>query len=253
MLNIKPLVLIDLDDTIFQTVRKITEPPKHLASLNQAGEPSGYMTNKQYQLVKWLLNTADLVPVTARSRESYERVTLDFTYGAICSHGGVILSANGKLDEAWHNKMTADLQAYQTRLKELANLILAIADRLNLSLRCWVVKEQDTCFYVQVKHNKMSDEVLYQLREEIITSYPELLVDLSMPINGNNLAFIPKAVNKKYAVTEFIQQDKLLFGERPILGFGDSLSDLDFLGLSDFWGVPRKSQISQRVFDFLDK
>lgn len=243
----KPLVFVDLDNNLFQTARKMQETPKHLASLDKFGQPSGYMTDKQHQLVQWLLATTDLVPVTARSREVYSRVVLDFSYGAICSHGGIILSPNNELDDPWHTQMAAELEAYQSRLKQLLEVVLVTARRLKLSLRCWAIKEVDSYFYVQVKHNQMADEVLYQLLTEITTSEAELMTDLFTPINGNNLAFIPKVINKKLAVKEFIKRDSLIYGKRPVLGFGDSLSDLGFLSVTDFWGAPNKSQISQKI------
>ena len=36
-------------------------------------------------------------------------------------------------------------------------------------------------------------------------------------------------------------------GARPTVGLGDSLSDMPFLSLCDWWGMPRRSQLAGAV------
>ena len=67
-MNPKPLIFVDLDDTLFQTNRKSPPTPLHkIATLDQFGEPLSYMLPKQQIFVNWLLASADVIPVTARS------------------------------------------------------------------------------------------------------------------------------------------------------------------------------------------
>ena len=143
MSNKRPLILIDLDDTLFQTARKMPQgAERHTATLDVDGQPNGYMSAVQKSFVEWLLVSADVVPVTARSVEAYSRVQLPFTAGAVCSHGGVILQADGSLDRDWHGQMSEALAAYQTRLPALSAATLAIGEEMGFSLRGWVVEEQ---------------------------------------------------------------------------------------------------------------
>ena len=115
----RPLVFVDLDDTLFQTARKMGDEPRFTATLDVDGQPNGFMSATQKSFVEWLLATADVVPVTARSVEAYQRVQLPFVHGAICAHGGVILNAQGQLDAPWHARMADELALEQTRLHQL--------------------------------------------------------------------------------------------------------------------------------------
>ena len=83
MFDVKPLALVDLDDNLFQTARKMVETPTHIASRTESGGPSGYMTEVQKQFITWLLKTADVIPVTARSIEAFSRVEIPFSGPAV--------------------------------------------------------------------------------------------------------------------------------------------------------------------------
>ena len=48
-----------------------------------------------------------------------------------------------------------------------------------------------------------------------------------------------------------LDQDRQEQGERVVLGFGDSLSDLGFLGECHWWGTPRQGQIAHWLADEL--
>ena len=139
----RPLVFVDLDDTLFQTARKMVEgTPRTIATLDVHRQPNGYMSPVQHSFINWLLASADVVPVTARSVEAYRRVKLLFTEGAICSHGGVMLHPDGSLDQDWHARIAEALYAFQDRLPALSEVILQIGKELGHSLRGWVVEEE---------------------------------------------------------------------------------------------------------------
>jgi hydroxymethylpyrimidine pyrophosphatase-like HAD family hydrolase len=98
----KPLIFVDLDDTLFQTHRRIQPDASfRVATLDVSGQPLSFMKPKQQQLVDWMFHCADVVPVTARSVKSLQRVQLDFKHGAVCTHGGVVLTPSQQIDEEW--------------------------------------------------------------------------------------------------------------------------------------------------------
>lgn len=239
----RPLVFVDLDDTLFQTARKMEKGPRYLASVDTQGQPSGYMTGAQKQLVDWLLSTADVVPVTARSVEALQRVQLPFQLGGICAHGGVILDATGNIDSHWQARMEEDLGLFQKRLPELSQATLALGQGLGYSLRSWVVAEAGLSHYVVAKHNGHEDEVL----EVVLTAVADqgLLEGLYVHRNGNNLAFLPHTLEKQRAVAEWLRRDRQQQGERLVLGLGDSLSDLGFMNLCHLWATPAGSQLAK--------
>ena len=247
MFDVKPLALVDLDDNLFQTARKMSETPTHIASRTESGAPSGYMTVMQKQFITWLMNNAYVIPVTARSIEAFSRVEIPFSGAAVCSHGGVILSADRQPDAQWQAQMKEVLAPYQDRFQILSEQAIEIGREMGHSLRSWVVEELSTSFYVVTKHNNATDQALVDLLWEI--KKRGLISDLDVHINGNNLAFLPKELNKRFAVQEIIKRDKEMNGARPILGFGDSLSDLGFMSECLFWGTPSNSQITRAIME----
>ena len=246
----RPLVFVDLDDTLFQTARKMTAgDARFVATRDIEGNPNGYMSPVQKQFIDWLLATADVVPVTARSVEAYSRVQLPFTQGAICAHGGVILSADNVLDEDWNARMTDELAHVQGRLDGLSATTLQIGEELGYSLRGWVVEEVGLKHYIVTKHNGQEDAVLLAVLAEVRKR--DLLDGLYVHGNGNNLAFLPDALRKQRAVQEWIDRDMAIHGERPRMGFGDSISDLGFMTQCHWWATPRRGQLAGRVAEVL--
>lgn len=241
----RPLVFVDLDDTLFQSARKMGDESRFAATLDIDGQPNGYMNAMQKNLVEWLLATSDVVPVTARSIEAYQRVQLPFAHGAVCAHGGVILAADGSLDAPWHARLCDELAPEQTRLYQLCEQTLAIGVELGFSLRGWVVEEQGLANYVVIKHNNDTDAALLGVLAEV--KVRGLLNGLYVHANGNNLAFLPRALQKREAVREWIRRDQTINGRRPLLGFGDSVSDLGFLAECDWWGTPRQGQLASHT------
>jgi hypothetical protein len=73
----KPVVLSDLDDTLFQTRRKMVDElalePFKTGALDRSLAPRSFMTEEQSMLVDWLLEQAELIPVTARGGRNQPR------------------------------------------------------------------------------------------------------------------------------------------------------------------------------------
>ncbi len=94
----KPVVLSDLDDTLFQTRRKMVDElalePFRTGAVDRTLNPRSFMTEEQSMLVDWLLEQAELIPVTARELKNQPRP--DPFHSAITTHGAVIprLKAN---------------------------------------------------------------------------------------------------------------------------------------------------------------
>ncbi len=241
----RPLIFVDLDDTLFQTARKMGDIERFPATFDVEGNPSGFMSTVQKQFSEWLLDTADVVPVTARSVEAYSRVQLPFSGGAVCAHGGVILSAGNVVDDAWNTKMVGELAHVQDRLDVLCATTLQIGAELGHSLRGWVIEEIGLKHYIVIKHNEKDDAVLNAVLTEVRNR--NLLDGLYVHGNGNNLAFLPHTLRKQNAVQEWIARDIELNGERPRMGFGDSVSDLGFMGECHWWATPRSGQLASRV------
>lgn len=243
MANERPLVLVDLDDTLFQTARKMPESAaRHPASFDVQGAVSGYQNDVQQALLHWLLSSTDVVPVTARSAEAFNRVKLAFSGPAICSHGGLILNPDRTVDQHWHAVMSDVLTPFHERLPLLCETALGLGQVLGVSLRGWVVEEADQRHYVVIKHNDGADADLLRLLEALRER--GLLEGMHSHSNGNNLALLPVGLSKRVAVQHYLARDRKLNGERPVLGFGDSITDLGFMNLCHFWATPARSQLA---------
>ncbi|MCH7311834.1 HAD hydrolase family protein [Acinetobacter sp. ANC 4805] len=241
-----PIMLVDLDDTLFQTHRRITpQPDFKMATTDKQGQALAYMNPVQQHFVQWLLQSTHVIPVTARSAEALSRVHLPFQYGAVCSHGGTVLNADLSINQDWHLQMQQVLLPYKARLQALMQVIQQAVDFG--SIRTWIVEEQGLGLYLVAKQNTENDNPYApNFLPELLNSLSDELLDgFYFHLNGNNLAFIPKPVSKANAAKFLLQQ--LDVPQRSILGFGDSLSDVEFLNLCDWWGMPNHSQLNRWV------
>jgi hypothetical protein len=237
----RPLVLVDLDDTIFQTKGKC---PPHVAedrlvvvATAKTGKHS-YMTPAQKHLLDWFMSTADLVPVTARSSGAYAGIDIRFQAGAVLSNGQLILEADGTPDPVWQQRMTADLLPYHDTLRGLLEEGRASCAALGIDARSLVVGEGGVLGYVVFKDNQGPGDRL----PEIVFD-PDKLQGWTVHHNGNNLALIPPVLSKRRAVEYLIAKVRGTEPDKPVIGFGDSVTDIPFLQLCDMWGMPSRSQI----------
>lgn len=240
-MNNKPLAFIDLDDTIFQTNRRIKPDDSfRVGSLDSKGNPLSFMTKKQQGFVDWLFTHADVVPVTARPIDGLSRVQLEFKHGAICSFGGTILDASGKVDAQWHEIQQERLKTLKPLIQTMPDLLIENAKGLG-DVRSWTVEENGLHLYSYVKQN--NPKIGQMFLDQIVINIPQNIKDnFYMHLNGNNLAVIPKVLTKQNAVEYYLQKHDPE-SERFILGYGDSLSDFGFLANCDWFGTPKNSQI----------
>jgi hydroxymethylpyrimidine pyrophosphatase-like HAD family hydrolase len=241
---VQPLVLTDIDDTLIQTARKM--PPdatKILAANSSEGKPLSFMHPWQADFVRWALKHTTLIPITARGIESFKRVQIPFQHGAVCLHGAAILNPDYSLDLAWHEHMQLQLQPYQNRISTLLHQVLELGKSLQLELRGWIEGIEEWHAYLVIKSTQAKAEELEYLWQHLHTQ-----LDWSgfyVHQNANNLALIPEPVTKQSATAEIIRRHQAQFGRVPILGLGDSTSDLGFMRLCDFAAFPPHSQIGK--------
>ncbi len=244
----RPVFFSDLDDTIFQTARKMKESPHpgRLASEALNGSHS-YMSASQDVMMTWLLSTTRFIPVTARSSEALGRCKLPFADYQICTNGGVILTPSGSPDLVWHERMKREADAVTAELENLISFMSqpALADRF----RYWIVEDLGTGFYFCVKSNENArcldeiDEALSQIAAPRLVRHR----------NDNNLSFTPAGISKRCAV-QYLSEKLALDGSSvPVFGMGDSLTDLPFMAVCDMLVIPGNSQIAQKKLQLEDR
>ena len=242
----KPLLLTDLDDTLFQTARKMpADADKIPAAQGKTSNSMSFMYPWQHDFIHWALNCMTVIPVTARGITSFKRVHLPFQHGAICVHGAAILQSDGSIDPNWHSQMQPQLDTYQEYLPEMLATTLQIGKTLGLSLRGWLESVEDSAAYLVIKSNTTNEtdlkQLLHTLRETLN------LQGFYTHMNGNNLALLPDFVNKRAAAAEILRRHMIKYGRTPVFGMGDSVSDLGFMRLCDFAAFPPNTQICRQL------
>ena len=229
----KPVIFSDLDDTLFQTRRKMVDEldlaPYRTGALDRSLEPRSFMTEEQSMLVDWMLEHAELIPVTARGTEEIARVSIPFKSWAVTTHGAVILTPQGQPDPAWQALMLEKLQPYAADLLAMQRKITELMTERNINGWARINYEYgDTPVYLVMKHRDSTrlDE-LYAIADEIEQLFPT--EGYYVHRNSNNVAWLPTVVEKGLAVTFLLEKLRLERGVFPVIGLGDSLSDHRFM------------------------
>ncbi|MGL5334630.1 MAG: hypothetical protein ACRC9R_00530 [Enterovibrio sp.] len=249
--NIRPVVLPDLDDTLFQTKRKMVDElaqiPFRVGALDRSLTPRSFMNEEQALLVDWLLAHADVIPVTARGTSEYARVQIPFNSWAITTHGAVILSPDGLCDPQWQRHIETELACYRQRLLDLQEKTTALMAKKGVDAWARINYEYDNVpIYLVLKHtdstkvgelNAIGDEI-----EEIFGTD-----GFYIHRNNNNIAWLPTCIEKGKATRFLLDKLRAERGVFPTIGFGDSLTDFSFLKLCSWFGVPKQSQFSSAI------
>ncbi len=248
---IRPVVLPDLDDTLFQTKRKmvdeLAQEPYRVGALDRSLTPRSYMNEEQAMLVDWLLANADVIPVTARGTEEFGRVQIPFTSWAVTTHGAVILTPEGKSDPEWQQHIEAALLPYRQRLLDLQQQITDLMEMRGISAWARINYEYDgTPIYLVMKHTDSTK--LHELNA--IGDEVELLFGTEgfyIHRNSNNIAWLPTCIEKGIATNHLLAKLRAERGVFPTIGLGDSLTDFSFLRLCSWFGMPKQSQFSEAI------
>ncbi|MGH8475979.1 MAG: hydrolase [Methylococcales bacterium] len=240
-------LFLDLDDTVFQTLRKCSETEALLPVAFLAdGEAISYSTERQINLIEDLAANWRIIPTTARNRDAFFRVNLpvEFREGAILNHGAMIIDQHGAPDPVWHERMKTRLAPYACGFGMLERALLDFARRSDLPLKIRVIKEDEKPFYIVVKHRQADSDALKSVRDDCVKPFfSKLCMEVYPHLNDNNLAILPAPVNKAHAVAFLIERLRDRYGEIMTMGMGDSLTDIDFIALCDYAMIPGRTQL----------
>lgn len=257
---IKPYTLMDLDDTLFQTQRKIeawqvpTAEPEHLvcATVNKQGEPLSMMSQRQSAFLNWLFASTELIAVTARDSTEIERVKLSFSSWQVLTHGALIITPAGDRLSSWQQHIGAQLIPLQEKIATLTQRIEQYGAQhdnghqdLVFTMHTDHFGADELTIYLAIKHRKKDHQALVDLAHMLPSLLPDFGTDFYVHVNANNLAILPHAVHKQHAVQFLL--DNHLDTARPSFGFGDSLADLPFLQLLDWYGMPSRGQLHSQL------
>jgi hydroxymethylpyrimidine pyrophosphatase-like HAD family hydrolase len=240
-------IFLDLDDTLFQTLRKCGMEPETQSLQARAflpdGTPNSYATNKQQWLWQWLSQGFKCVPVTGRDIGAFERVNLPFQEEIILNHGAVILDKQRNIDKIWMAKIQQSLPDYQNKLLQVWADVERYAHH-HKGFKPQLINDFNITWYGVIKHEDSSEKALKRLLDSIIKPHPNLQDgSLYWHLNGNNLAVLPKIVNKESAVSYLMDNYRRQHPELLTFGAGDSHSDAAFIALCDYALIPNNTQL----------
>jgi HAD superfamily hydrolase (TIGR01484 family) len=240
-------IFLDLDDTLFQTLGKCSlsadDPRLQVRACLPDGTPNSYATHKQQWLWHWLAKGFKIVPVTGRDWHAFERVMLPFQEEVILNHGAVILDKQRNIDNVWRKGMLEALPAYYAKLLDVWTEVEAYCNSCS-GFKSRLVHDFEVTWYGVIKHVDGTETVLRALLESIIKAHPHILDgSLYWHLNGNNLAVLPKIINKESAVSYLIDSYKQQHPELLTFGAGDSKTDAPFMALCDYALIPKNTQL----------
>lgn len=238
-----PVILADLDDTLFTTMKGYANHPKDdLQQMTVAKNGNhSFMCGHRRALLAWLEAGAILIPVTARSKDAFGRVDASLnqaSHGAVLSSGAVVLQPGGREDPFWASKTTDHCVAAAAQMAVAQALLSEAASRGEY--RYLTHERGENLIGMTAKSNTFDgrDDLagahLETLKAIVLRKAP----GLTYHVNGNNLAITPAGISKRAAV-EYLLATRADLQNRPLIGAGDSPSDLPFMDLCDMMIVPR--------------
>ncbi|KJU82476.1 hypothetical protein MBAV_005329 [Candidatus Magnetobacterium bavaricum] len=228
------MVFLDLDDTIFQTLRK--DPQGTYPATG-----TSFMTEAQRCFVDLLLSADDVmvVPVTARDATQYGRTFLSehprIAVSALYYCG--LITTRGLRDSQWHDHMQSLYRSLTPSIQDTYERVARVIDG-----SCFKLYNVDG-YYVTLKHTDTSDGNYMATLQGLVGQLACVVEGGGYNIhhNDNNVSLVPTFLDKKHAIDYLVQH----YQPRLTIGVGDSLSDLGFMTRCDYGIFPGRSQIGR--------
>ena len=254
---LKKFLFADLDDTLFQTFDKATALSSHRgvhrgggdvlepAAYYKDGSICSYTTGAQRAFLAFVQDGMTLIPTTARDHDGLRRVHLPFDSYAVINYGGVVLLPGGATHAPWLEGMRAAMHTALPGLLDLAAHIDDYAQRTGYGGRARMIEDFATPFFLVVKDPDKQHERLAPLEMDVVLPWiADGNKDYVVHRNGNNLAILPKALDKAHAVACVTELLRAEHGDIVTFGMGDSRSDAPFMAACDYAIVPRATQLA---------
>lgn len=240
----------DLDDSLFQSAHKCSVDTENckLVSFKQNGDMQGFSTPAQQQFIELIKKNGTLIPVTARTVNSFNRVSMDFdSYRAIC-HGAIVLAPNGAIDPEWKEYLEDQISIHNEKFQQLIDLVRTLVNEFNIQPTMFGVKDNYgyPCYFnfkVESKDSSKLEKLFYHFHS-FVNSNREF-DEFAIHWNDRTFDILPPYTSKAKAV-EFIYKKLGITSNDLVFGLGDSLSDLPFMNQCDFLMIPKNSQIVKR-------
>lgn len=244
----KTVVFTDLDETLLRSSRR-GDPGNEdiLAAVDKEGKAISYQSQKQLALYQLVRTTDRLIAVTGRSAAAYERVRIPFVHEAIVHHGAMILNQSGQPEIEYAKQVHDDLCNSSQILENQWKHVQRMISQMSAPLRIYRQMLDEKTIEVCVKHINPNESSLGQPGTNIFDSWNILGDEVRVHWNGNNLALLPRRVDKLRAVSWLREHLEARIGPFLSIAAGDSNTDHPFMSACDYYIVPSGSQIDDQL------
>jgi len=243
---LKKFLFVDLDDTLFSTLGKCaSQADLHPAAYYSDQSVCSYTTARQRAFLALMDPATTLIPATARHLDAFGRVGLPFNSYKILNFGGLILGPDNQPDPAWLAQMRTDMTIALPGLNDAAPVINAWCEQQGLASRARVVEDGGVPYYTLIKDVDKQAERLAPIEHEALAPWlAGAGSGFYVHRNGNNLAVLPRTLDKAVAVAYVTRLLRVEHGEILTLGMGDSKSDARFMAACDYAIIPSNTQLA---------
>lgn len=213
------LFACDLDNTLLYSYQH--RKAEDLCVEKLRGKEQGFMTPRTIALLRAVTALADLVPVTTRSMEQYNRISWPAgctpEYAVVAN--GALLLKNGEIDASWRRASEPVIAPYREELQSLLPE-LSLTGRF---LRCRIVDDAYLFAYCGKDICPADCAGTYRSRSK-----------LDIVSSGKKLYFFPPQLNKGHALRRL----KALMHPVTTVAAGDSIIDTPMLNAADLAILP---------------
>ncbi|BBE30603.1 hypothetical protein OSSY52_07440 [Tepiditoga spiralis] len=193
------------------------------------GEAISYISSKTLFLLKKLCNKNLFVPVTTRTQEQFERISLFKTKYAIIENGAKIL-INGKIDKEWESHIFNSFKNQSTK----SDMIFKEFEKYKGN---WILKEKnvdDEFYYFIIDVNNIPENINNFFRFLKINNW-------NYSIQGRKMYFIPNFISKEKAVSYVVNKESI----KKYFASGDSNLDLNMVLQATYNLIPLHAEINR--------
>ena len=214
------LFCTDLDNTLIYSYKHDIGLDKINVEIYEGREVS-FMTRKSYELLKAVNEKYQIIPVTTRTIQQYERIDLglgQIEYALTCN-GGILLK-NGISDEKWYEESLQIVSESQEQI-DMALSLLDTEKQRTFELR--YIEN----LFVYTKCDSPED-VVNRLKSQLDCTRVDVFN------NGVKVYVVPKSLNKGSGISRL----RKLLNPEYVVAAGDSEFDVSLVSMADMGFVP---------------